>query len=853
MYTIKQYKADIKSLTDSLVFKVNELAMTMNAWCKQQAAIRGEKYQVDFHRPEEWKYYLNLAGKMHAYDTPVKITTIEDNLEHTLTATLLQDHPTTLKELKKMDKYYNSLIEEYPLHRTFIHGCIWPVDIQKAIQAKEGTILAYNEKLVEPSEDYLIPELNNYIYSIISRWHVKAYTVVDELYLASFIAFLTSAIYLKIINLRLSKTNTYQVHSFHLEHYFRSHLDIWDDIKTLNKKSIMWLYNNLDVMMHNAGKEVTLKKVYNKLFEMNHIGLGEYKLNRDDPTLKDNTRDLLDSSYEQKDPILFTTPLNHSYSTNRGVKSEIPTMLRDEIETLPDVNRDMPTVFKNWLIEQSTLAIKESARGAEKTKILDIDSIKLFKKTGLDLFSLVMDYWVYSLAKDKLYRQKQEYPGNVHSNKRQNLSGDRVNSFVDQPREFIDSHHNVYMVTPRVGLLMVIKVLLYITNNLGLKLSKVFYTNVMKSKLSDYQEAVDNFIIQDGGISYPLLMAIKDNIITEPAVFYTIDKFKEYLENQIELSKIVWLYISNSQNWIVQANIKKVFGSLRQAGEYNLSTDGNEYTIDQLLRQHQVNFPINSDMDALRSLKLLLKTFTGIALDQDDIIISNIEKYRTILKKLTSYSLQSLGTIAIDKEIVSYYNNPTILRTKKGMMYLYGMELFGLEENIHRLDAHSINFYNKINLARIANQTQIATPPIPWPTGDMVIWPDTIRLDYWPSGYTGDFGTIPMYPLDLYPKTPDYIRVEKLDFLPLEDMNGEMVADETENTKVNSEYIDLRHTKIVEMKDEKGDAVLKKDTYLQQYSTGDLADDYIDPLTKLKQVYSIKKFPILNQLKKTQD
>lgn len=853
MYTIDQYKADIKSLTDSLVIKVNELGMTMNHWCKIEAAKRGESFRVDFHHPEEWKYYLNLAGKMHRYDTPVKITTLEDNLEHVLSIDLLRDHPTTLAELKKMDKYYNALLADYPTHRTFILGCIWPVDINKAIQAKEGTILSYNENLIEPSEDYLIPQLEKYIQTLMARWYVKAYTVVDELFLASFLAFLISAVYLKIINLRLSKIGTYQVHSFHLEHYFRSHLDIWDDIKGLNKPSIMWLYNNLDVMMHNVGKEKTLKKVYNKLFEMNHIGLGEYKLNRNDPTLKDNSRDLTESSYEQKDPILSTTALNLSYSTNKGTTCEIPTMIRDEIDTLPDVNRDMPQVFKTWLIDQSTQATKDAARGAEKTKILDIDSIKLFKKTGLDLFSLVMDYWIYGLAKDKLYRQKQEYPGNVHTNKKKVVTGGRVNSFVDEPKEFLDAHNNVYLVTPRIGFLMLLKVLLYITDNLDKKLTKVYYTNVMSSKLSDYQHAVDNYTIEDGGVSKPLLLAIKEHIQTEPAVFYTIDSFKSYLDNQIELSKLVWLYICNSQDWIVQANIKKVFGSLRLAGEYDLTKDGNAYTVDQLLRQHQIDFPINSNMDALRSLKLLLKTFTGIALDQDDIVVSNIEKYRTILKKLTSYSLQSLGTIAIDKEIISYYNNPTILKTNKGMMFLYGLEFNALEENTHRLHASSVNFNNWLKIIKLQSRTQLALAPIPWPTGDMIIWPDTIRPDYWPSGYTGDFATVPQFNLDALPKTPDYVKVKELDFDPLERPIGEMLAGDNKTQLIDINYIESLHTKIVNIKDAKGDFVLKPGAWLEQFSTGDLATDYENPLDELKKVFSVKDYPLLKKLKKSED
>ena len=223
------------------------------------------------------------------------------------------------------------------------------------------------------------------------------------------------------------------------------------------------------------------------------------------------------------------------------------------------------------------------------------------------------------------------------------------------------------------------------------------------------------------------------------------------------------------------------------------------------------------------------------------------------MKKLTSYSLQSLGTIAIDKEIISYYNNPTILKTNKGMMFLYGLEFDALEENTHRLHASSVNFNNWLKIIKLQSKTQLALAPIPWPTGDMVIWPDTIRPDYWPSGYTGDFATVPQFNLDALPKTPDYIRVKELDFDPLERPIGDMLAGDIKTQLLDINYIESLHTKIVNIKDAKGDFVLKPGAWLEQFSTGDLATDYENPLDKLKKVFSVKDYPLLKKLKKSED
>ena len=818
MYTIDKYKSDIKALTNNFAVKINEIPMAINNYVKLLAISRGEHNRIPkMENKREWKYYLNLAGQMHPYDTPVKITLIEDNTEQVLTAELLRNNTVTRDTLRKMGKYYDYLMEQYPEQCNYIQRCIWPVNIDYAIAAPEGTILAYNRNLVQANEGYLIPKLEQHIKNMLSRWHVKPYSIVDELYLPSFIGFLTASIYLKIINLRLSKIGTYEVHLFHLEHFFRSHMDIWDDINgVLNKPSIMWLYNNMDVIEHNTGKEKTFKKIYDILFQMNHVGIGEYKLNRNDPRLVDNPGNIMTSSYISDDPVLLTHKLNNSYITNIGYTAEVPDMIRDEIETLPDVNKNIPPVFKSWIIDTQTDKTKTIVHGVEKTKILDIDSAKLFKKSGLDFFTIVMDYWVYALSLDKLYKDKIEYTGNIH-----NTNTNTVKTFVDEPTEYTDVNNTIYLVTPKIGFLMLLKLLLYITGNTKLKLSKVYYNNVMESNLDKYQEAIDTLIINDGGISYPLLTEIKKLINPEPAVFQTLDIFKSYLDNHLEVSKLVWLYICNSQDFIVQANIKKVFHSLRVAGEYQLSDDGKEYTIDELLAQHNVIFPINENVDALKTVKHMIKTFTGVELDQEDVLLANIEKYRTILMKLTSYSLQALGTVSIDKEIVGYYNNPTIVKTMQGYMFAYGLEFNALEENMHRLTSTSKEQWDWIDYAHIPNGAMIAYPDLPFPRGDMVLHRDEIRDNNYPPDYTGDIGKIPSFPLDKLTWSNDWLTVQQLKFSALEDPVNNVKTGEHGNSAGDSELILTKQPQIATKTELYGDLVIKEGPWLQHFTTYD--------------------------------
>ena len=150
MYTVEQYIRDTKLLTNSLVIKINEIPMVLNTAVTIEAENRGEPHMVPTMLTKRtWKYYLNLAGKMHPYDTPVKIRVIETDNEEVLTAELLERYPLTGAKLRENGSMYEQLMLAYPEHIRYIHGCLYPVDIDTAIEAKEGTILAYNNRYID--------------------------------------------------------------------------------------------------------------------------------------------------------------------------------------------------------------------------------------------------------------------------------------------------------------------------------------------------------------------------------------------------------------------------------------------------------------------------------------------------------------------------------------------------------------------------------------------------------------------------------------------------------------------------------------------------------------------------------
>ena len=807
MYTIERYIAGIKALTNSLVIKINEIPMVINAGVENTIGYDPLQDKPTKGNIREWKYYLNLAGKMHRLDKPITIRVLETEQDEILTADLLNTYPTTKAELLKMDKFYKNYTDEHPEYIRYIHGCMFPVDIDRAIEAPEGTILAYNKDFVEDNEYYLIPELQRYIKDMLIRWHVKPYTIVDSLYLPSLIAFLYSSIYLKIINLRLDKISTFQVHSFHLEHFFRSRLDLWDEVNILNKKSLFWLYKNLDVMMHNVGKDLTFKKVYDKLFQMNGIGIGEYTLNRIDPKFSDGKNDVYQPSYIRDPANLITKQLNSSYLTNNGNTESIESMTTRQLTILEDVNKNMPATFQDYIKKVVKEDTNRNILAEQKTKVIDIDRAELLKKTGLDLFSLVLDYWVYGLHKDKLYKMKVQYNGNISSNKKKNtLENNDVN--------YVDNENKIYNVSPKVGLLMFLKLMLYASGDLNAKLTSITYNRVCDFDPVRFQNTID--IIINDGVSRPVLEAIKTVLPVEPDVFSTIEMFKKFLNESIELAKIVWVLCSNVQNFFTSDAIKRVFLTLIKRDKYYLSDDNGSYTIDELLKQHGVTFPISPYTDIVATMKSMIKTFTGVELDQEDILLQNMDKYRRIIKKLTSYSLHAMGSAGVIDDITVYYNNPTVLTTKNGFVITYGLLLKGLEDDIARLKANSWESPGGLYVNIIELRPQLALAKLRPIIGDMVLKFSELRKDGWTFGYSADFETIPSFRLDDYKWYNDWLTIKQVELSALEKTISDMDATAIDSTQApDSNSINLKGA-LLEYQKLYGELIVKNGPWLEE-------------------------------------
>ena len=641
MISINDYIKQTIMFTNSLVIKSLGSALAMNRYVVNQTGkiIQGDK--------STWKYFMNLSGKKHETNNDVQVYVIETGTKQPLSKELLDKYLVTKKELLTGSSYYEDLMEEYPNDRLFIHGCLYPVDIEKAISAPDGTILAYNSNYIESQEQSLIKELNLFTVNFFKRWYIKEFTLVDELYMATVLANLYTAIPNKLINIRLSKVLTPEVHSFHMEHFFRSNLDIWEAVQVLNPSSRMWLYKNLKYLKNNIGKNKTFDTIVDKIFNSNSVGLGSYvirtqdvELNKQNKYANSNEIPLTDPVYIRPTNILSGIKLNSYYEADNNKTIDAETVINLELDMVKkqtglhtEADRD------KYVVSNAVSSIDNTIKDKQDTKIVELSSSKLFKMYGSDIYKIILDHWVYFLQ----------------------------NNIVEYSIEYVDPNTNkIYVLSPKMALLVMLKYLLYITKNPKLKLTSLTYNYVLNP---------------DQDILYSILYKIHEDGLTDKIVdmLYSLypnaDKYLasveetcEYIKSSVEFYTACWFLDANSSSLNVSSNIKHILQLATVFGSYKITDNPEGETIDELLLKEGIVIDITEEYDIISSIEALFKAAVLIDVDAKSEMDNSINMYIELINKLTSYTVQAINSKTEEEKIFVYYNNTDIYRTMKGLI-----------------------------------------------------------------------------------------------------------------------------------------------------------------------------------------
>ena len=646
-------------LAKSIIFKLNIQPLAINKYLEEQGHIVSTDKR-------EWKYYLNLSGRKHYTNSDVKITALEDGKEYSLTKELMEELKYTREVLMSNGNYYRELIEKYYMDIDYIMGCINPVDIDYAINAPEGEILNYYKHLVEPQEVNLIDDLTKYLKKILYRWKIDKFYAFENLYVHTLLPIIYVNLPSVILNLRLKNINTPYVHSYLMGLHFKSH-GLGEEVNYLNKKSKFWLYRNLDYIKHNIGKNSTLQKLIDNIFNPNNIGISKADLiklvglNRDgDPytEIKLNPKPY-NPYYNNNDNLTLDDVITKEILDNKSLTDDL-----DDLERLKDRNLN---------------GLDNMNNNSEDSKVVYIQMKNNYTFYPSKIDPIVC-HWAYMLKYNILNVHKDfTDPNSIITSS----SGLRVASM----KEYVDPITSIaYRLNGYTAFLVLIKLLLTLNGNEDTPIDKVMFNGILNKEYN-----VNELEIYEDGYSRQIISNIHKEIPDMPISINRDQDFKSYLDSYFEFKTNLWIKMANLQNPTITGNIK-LYGNMVEKEEF-LYLSSEPKTIDELLSNFGIDYKLGKGYDLVLSIKSLIESFTTFK-DDRDFYQEEAEMYKKLLNKLTSYTIQPINQTNSDSSFNLYDNEPTVLVTENPLITLLETEVEPLENIELILESYMDDYMN---------------------------------------------------------------------------------------------------------------------------------------------------------------
>lgn len=636
MYTIDKYITDTLMLVDSLSIKNNDVAVKIN---EGLVLNHGLTIPID---PKQWKYYMNLAGLKHSTNNSVFVYVTKTATTEELTLTLLATNSLLKEELRKKGTLYTNLIADYPNDIEYIKGMLYQADLNTITTVPDGTIVSYDKSLIKDNELNLIRELNSYIMGFLARWYLRDYTIVDELYLTSMLGVLYASLPTVIMNIRLSKIMTNEVHDFHLYNYFKSRLNLSDDIDILEPKSKIWLYNNINYIMNNIGKNEILTTVIEHIFTTNSIGVGAFTIQEHDIVVPATNIDIPTVPlYQRQDPIIERKALNTFYKDS-GIISSVSDTINNEI--VYDNTKETKTGDNVAIFMANNLSLKDknTLRDEHKTKLLEIETNSVFNLTGVDMIEVVIDNMLYKV----------------------------FNQAVDFYINYTDPNTNrTYKLTLKDTVYLLLTMLQKVLG-VSKAISTYKYSTVVDPNIS--KAVLTRNIVPDAENSYVVEELLKympsNSIVTSKTIMtYLFSNIKDYyIKNSILMANLNTPKLVN--------NLKTLNNVINLRGVIDLSINGEPAIPDDILISHGVNYITPSGYDYVLAINALLFEVTGINVDNYVYVNERINKYTNILDKLTSYTTQVIKNASINKSIDVKHTTMTLSKGDSGVISILDAE-----------------------------------------------------------------------------------------------------------------------------------------------------------------------------------
>lgn len=266
------YRNDTMRLARSVVIKFDQAATVLNE------RLTEEKIVVDDLDPTSWKYYMNMAGEYHSSDSMMQVRSMDtlETIDFTKDNLLL--HRATAREYIPGSVYYNNLVRLFPDQVGLINGILYPIDINRAIESEDGTVLYYDPQYVEENEDNFHHEMQDWVTAFYNRWYNGQYNISDDLYFAGFLGSLYTQLPLAIMLIRLRNARTRRAHSFFITEWLGSNSRIDEFMPYLTKGQQLHLYRDINWYERNVGKEDTWQRLVDNILTPRGIPLIWYNI-----------------------------------------------------------------------------------------------------------------------------------------------------------------------------------------------------------------------------------------------------------------------------------------------------------------------------------------------------------------------------------------------------------------------------------------------------------------------------------------------------------------------------------------------------------------------------------------------
>lgn len=382
----------VYQLAETIVIKSDQTASAINL------DVRRRGFSVNEFNKRTWKYYLNLSGEYHISDTPMYVKSL-DNLDEILfNKANLEIHRATYRGYAYGSRHYKELVSNYPDQEMLILGILYPVDIDKAIEAKDVSILGYPEHLVEFNEESLIPNMQYWLDSFNRRWYNPQY-VHDDLYDISHLAKMYQLLVPLIISLRLQACKTREAHSYHVKQYLASHGGLDKYIDQMTTKQALWVYRNILYIEHNSGQQDTFGWLIEHLLTERSIPIAEFTMRHDIENInkEDPEKGITQLYPEPKFRRLGINPISTGDQTDR---ISLDTLLAKEDKLVreqpgnPEYNEEYHPDIR-WDFENSKSNVV-------LTKALESEMYDYSDSSPYSLEEVLVNHWFW-LASNGLY------------------------------------------------------------------------------------------------------------------------------------------------------------------------------------------------------------------------------------------------------------------------------------------------------------------------------------------------------------------------------------------------------------------------------------------------------------------